>query len=63
MLLSAGFNLSFMDMIIKDAVKSVLCISTAYNKGVGIYIYGNINIAQIWHRSSFFWIEILVYIY
>ena len=42
MLLSAGFNLSFMDMIIKDAVKSVLCISTAYNKGVGIYIYGNI---------------------
>ena len=31
-----------MDMIIKDAVKSVLCISTAYNKEVGIYIYGNI---------------------
>ena len=26
MLLSAGFNLSFMDMIIKDAVKSVLYI-------------------------------------
>ena len=42
MLLSAGFNLRFMDMIIKDAVKSVLCISTAYNKEVGIYIYGNI---------------------
>ena len=33
MLLS--INLSFMDMIIKYAVKSVLCISTAYNKGVG----------------------------
>ena len=27
MLLSAGFNLSFMDMIIKDAVKSFLYIS------------------------------------
>ena len=35
MLLSAGFNLSFMGMIIKDAVKSVLYISTAYNKGMG----------------------------
>ena len=34
MLLSAGFNLSFMDLIIKDAVKSVLYITTAYNKGV-----------------------------
>ena len=33
MLLS--INLSFMDMIIKYAVKSVLCISSAYNKGVG----------------------------
>ena len=45
MLLSAGFDLSFMDMIIKDAVKSVLYISTAaYNKGVGTI---NINIAQI----------------
>ena len=44
MVLSAGFNLSFMDMIIKDAVKSVLYITTAYNKGVGMI---NINIAQI----------------
>ena len=44
MLLSAGFDLSIMDMIIKDAVKSVLYISTAYNKGVGTI---NINIAQI----------------
>ena len=44
MLLSAGFDLSFMDMIIKDAVKSVLYISTAYNKGMGTV---NINIAQI----------------
>ena len=44
MLLSAGFNLSFMDMIIKNAVKSVLYISTAHNKGVGTI---NINIAQI----------------
>ena len=44
MLLSAGFNQSFMDMIIKDAVKSVMCISTAYNKGVGTI---NINIGQI----------------
>ena len=44
MLLSAGSNLSFMDMIIKDAVKSVLYISTVYNKGVGTI---NINIAQI----------------
>ena len=43
MLLSAGFNLNFMDMIIKDA-KSVLYITTAYNKGVGTI---NINIAQI----------------
>ena len=60
MLLSAGFNLSFMDMIIKDAVKSVLYITTAYNKGVGMI---NINIAQIWHPSGFFWIETLVYIY
>ena len=60
MLLSAGFNLRFMDMIVKDAVKSVLYISTAYNKGVGTI---NINIAQIWHPSSFFWIETLVYIY
>ena len=60
MLLSAGFNLSFMDMIIKDAVKSVLYITTAYNKGVGMII---INIAQIWHPSGFFWIETLVYIY
>ena len=59
MLLSAGFNLSFMDIIIKDAVKSVLYISTAYNKGVGTI---NINIAQIWHPSGFFWIETLVYI-
>ena len=33
-----------MDMIIKDAVKSVLYITTAYNKGVGMI---NINIAQI----------------
>ena len=60
MLLSAGFNLSFMDMIIKDAVKSVLYISTAYNKGVGMI---NIKIAQIWHPFNFFWIETLVYIY
>ena len=44
MLLPAGFNLSFMDMIIKDAVKSVLYISTAYKKWVGTI---NINIAQI----------------
>ena len=44
MLLSAGFNLSFMDMIIEDAVKSVLYITTAYNKGVSMVI---INIAQI----------------
>ena len=44
MLLSAGFNLSFMDMIIKNAVKFVLYISTAYNKGVGTI---NINTAQI----------------
>ena len=44
MLLSAGFNLSFMDMIIKDSVKSVLYITAAYNKGVGMI---NINIAQI----------------
>ena len=44
MVLSAGFNLSLMDMIIQDAVKSVLYISTAYNKGVGTI---NINIAQI----------------
>ena len=44
MLLSAGFNLGFMDMIIKDTVKSVLYISTVYNKGVGTI---NINIAQI----------------
>ena len=43
MLLSAEFNLSFMDMIIKDVVKSVLYITTAYNKGVGMI---NINIAQ-----------------
>ena len=60
MLLSAGFNLSFMDMIIKDAVESVLYITTAYNKGVGMI---NINIAQIWRPSGFFWIETLVYIY
>ena len=58
MLVSAGFDLSFMDMIIKDAVKSVLYISTAYNKGMG-----TVNIAQIWHLSGFFWIETLVYIY
>ena len=44
MLLSARFNLSFMDMIVEDAVKSVLYISTAYDKGVGTI---NINIAQI----------------
>ena len=44
MLLSAGFNLSVINMIIKDAVKSVLYITTAYNKGVGMII---INIAQI----------------
>ena len=31
MLLSAGFNLSFMDMIIKDAVKSVLYIKRVPN--------------------------------
>ena len=42
MLLPAGFDLSFIDMIKIDAVKSVLCISTAYNKG-----WININIAQI----------------
>ena len=60
MLLSAGFNLSLMDMIIKNAVKSVLYIGTASNKGVGTI---NINIAQIGHPSSFFWIETLVYIY
>ena len=44
MLLSAGFNLSLMDMIIKDAVESVLYITTDYNKEVGMI---NINIAQI----------------
>ena len=44
MLLPAGFELSFIDMIKIDAVKSVLHISTAYNKGVGTI---NINIAQI----------------
>ena len=44
MLLLAGFNLSFMDMIIKDVVKSVLYVSTVYNKGVGTI---NIDIAQI----------------
>ena len=60
MLLPAGFDLSFIDMIKIDTVKSVLYISTAYNKGVGTI---NINIAQIWHPSGFFWIETLVYIY
>ena len=44
MLLPARFDLSFIDMIKIDAVKSVLYISTAYNKGVGTI---NINIAQI----------------
>ena len=37
-------------MIIKDAVKSVLYISTTYNKGVGTI---NINIAQIDIRLAF----------
>ena len=39
MLLSARFNLSFMNMIIKDADKSALYISTAYNKGMGTHKY------------------------
>ena len=50
MLLPAGLDLSFIDMIIKDAVKSVLYISTAYNKGVGMI---NINIAQFDIRPAF----------
>ena len=44
-------------MIIKDAVKSVLYITTAKNKGVGMI---NINIAQICHPSK---LQTLVYIY
>jgi hypothetical protein len=40
-------------VLLKDAVKSVLRISSAHNK-VGP---ADINIAQILHLSNFFWIE------
>ena len=49
MLLSAGFDLSFMDMIIKDAVESVLYITTAYNKGGGHDKYKHCpNLTSVW---------------
>jgi hypothetical protein len=43
----------------KDAVKSVLRIGSAHNKGGPT----DVNIAQILHLLNFFWIETLVYIH
>ncbi len=49
-------NLSILS---KDAVKSVLRIGSAHNKGEP----ADINIAQIFHLSNFSDIKILVYIH
>jgi hypothetical protein len=46
-------------LILKDAVKSVLRISSAHKKGEP----ADINIAQILHLSNFFELKRLVYLY
>ena len=46
---------------LKDAVKCILRIGSAHNKGGGEAL--DINIAQISHLSKFLWIETLLYIH
>ena len=45
---------------LKDAVKCILRIGSAHNKGGGAL---DINIALISHLSKFLWIETLLYIH
>ena len=45
---------------LKEAVKRILRIGSAHNRGGGAL---DINIAQISHLSNFLWIETPVYIH